>query len=258
VVYFAPNSEQGFLDAVSAAVHDRRHRPSILSISWGQSESAWARQTLRAIDEVFAEAAAMGMTVFCASGDLGSANGVPGGAQHVNFPASSPYVLGCGGTSLAASGGHIVNETVWNDALGASGGGVSAVFPVPEWQRRAGVPASANPGGHRGRGVPDIAATAEGYRAFIEGSWGVGHGTSAVAPLFAGLMARINQKLRRPAGYLNPLLYRQYGELLQLGALREITAGRNGAYRARKGWDACTGLGSPRGAALAAVLGKRL
>jgi kumamolisin len=257
VVYFAPNTDRGFLDAITTAIHDQRHTPSVLSISWGAPESAWTAQALQAFDQAFQDAAALGVTVCCASGDDGSSDGASDGHAHVDFPAASPYVLACGGTHLEVTGSAISSEVVWNDGAsgGATGGGVSNVFPLPDWQRNAHVPASANDGIHIGRGVPDVAGDADpatGYQVLVDGHQAVFGGTSAVAPLWAALIARLNQQLGQPVGYLNPLLY---GRLL--GGCNDITSGSNGAYQAQAGWDACTGLGSPDGTKLLRALAQR-
>ena len=133
VVYFGPNTDAGFLDAVTTAIHDTTNKPSVISISWGGPESAWTPQAMTAMDEAFQAAAAMGITVCVASGDSGSTDGVSDGNGHVDFPASSPYALGCGGTSLRANQTAIASEVVWNDGAngGASGGGISSFFPTP-------------------------------------------------------------------------------------------------------------------------------
>lgn len=253
-VYFAPNSERGFLDAVATAVHDARLAPTILSISWGGPEEGWTAQGLAALDAVFQDAAALGVTVCCASGDNGSDDRVGDGHPHTDFPASSPHVLACGGTRLEVRDGHLVGEVAWNAGLlgGATGGGVSRIFALPPWQRRAGVPPACGRGARRGRGVPDVSGDADprtGYRVVVDGTFRVIGGTSAVAPLWAGLVARCNQALGTSLGFLCPLLYGDLG-----GALRDITEGDNGAYAAGPGWDACTGLGSPDGAAILAAL----
>ncbi|WP_198117302.1 S53 family peptidase [Massilia rhizosphaerae] len=260
-VYFAPNSEQGFVDAIAAAVHDDVHKPSVISISWGAPESDWTEQGLAAMNQAFESAAALGVTVCCAAGDAGSGdqnpdNGTPDGRAHADFPASSPYVLGCGGTRLTADGGTIAAETVWNDdpASSATGGGVSDVFDLPAWQTDAGVPKSVNPGARVGRGVPDVAGNASpatGYRVRVDFMTYTIGGTSAVSPLWAGLVALLNQKLAQPVGWLNPLLY---GPLVGSGAMRDITSGDNGGYAAGAGWDACTGWGAPVGTKLLAAL----
>jgi len=257
VVYFAPNTDAGFLDAVTTAIHDKTNNPSIVSISWGGPESSWTSQAMTSMDEAFQAAAALGVTVCCAAGDDGSTDGVTDGLQHVDFPASSPHVLACGGTRLATNGSTISSETVWNDLAsneGASGGGISDFFALPKFQTGAKVPPSANPGGHVGRGVPDVAGDADpesGYVTRVDGQPDIIGGTSAVAPLWAGLIARINQSLKIPVGYANPLLY---GTVAKAKAFHDVTSGNNGAYTAGPGWDACSGLGTPSGAAILSAL----
>jgi kumamolisin len=253
-VYFTPNTDRGFLDAITTAIHDTTHHPDIISISWGSAESAWTQQAIDNMDAAFADAGLAGITVCVAAGDGGSADGVDDGKAHVDFPASSPHVLACGGTTLRATGTAISAETVWNDTGdGATGGGISDVFPVPSWQASAKIPPSANAGDPAGRGVPDVAGDADpatGYQVRIDGTDTVVGGTSAVAPLWAALVARLNQLAGTPLGFVNPLLY------ANASALRDITSGTNGAYTAGPGWDACTGLGTPDGAKLAALGGK--
>jgi kumamolisin len=260
-VYFAPNSEQGFLDAITTAIHDTVNKPGVISISWGAPESDWSAQALTSFDQAFQAAAAMGVTVCCAAGDAGSGdqnptNTKPDGLAHADFPGSSPHVLCCGGTRLASSGSAIASETVWNDnpQSSASGGGVSDVFDLPAYQDGAKVPRSANPGNRIGRGVPDVAGNAcpaTGYRVRVDFLNVVVGGTSAVAPLWAGLVALMNQKLPKPVGWLNPMLY---GPVVGSGSFHDITSGNIGAYSAGPGWDACTGWGSPDGAKLLAAL----
>jgi kumamolisin len=245
-VYFAPNTDQGFLDAITTAVHDTQRKPSVISISWGGPESSWTAQSLSAFDQAFQDAALLGVTVCCAAGDNGSSDGVTDGAAHVDFPASSPNVLACGGTRLESSG-TTAAEVVWNDGAGggATGGGVSDTFGLPDYQANANVPPSVNPSHFKGRGVPDIAGDADpatGYQVRVDGRSAVFGGTSAVAPLWAALVALINQQLGKPVGFLNGALYGTAET-----ALNDITSGNNGAYKAGPGWDACTGLGSPNG-----------
>ena len=254
-VYFAPNTDQGSIDAVTAAVHDTTRRPSVLSISWGSAEDTWSTQAMTQMEQAFAAAAAVGVTVTVAAGDNGSTDGVSDGLQHVDFPASAPHALGCGGTRLEATGGQIIAETVWNDGpgQGATGGGVSDVFALPSYQLGVGVPPSVNPGARVGRGVPDVAADADpdtGYTVRVDGQTMTIGGTSAVAPLWAGLVALLNEGLGRPVGWLQPFLYSSPAR----PALHDIVQGSNGAYSAGPGWDACTGLGSPDGSALLAAL----
>jgi kumamolisin len=252
-VYFAPNSEAGFVDAVSAALHDSQRKPSVISISWGAPESAWSQQSLGALNDAMQTAVALGVTVCAASGDSGSADGVGDGADHVDFPASSPYALGCGGTHVTASNGQITRETVWgNGEDGATGGGVSATFALPAWQKGLRVVRSSGGAGALvRRGVPDVAADADpstGYVVRVAGAETVVGGTSAVAPLWAALIARINATRSKPVGFVNAKLY------AQPDAFNDVTSGSNGDYSAGPGWDACTGLGTPVGSKVAAVL----
>jgi kumamolisin len=254
VVYFAPNTDQGFLDAITTAVHDSTNQPSAISISWGSAESGWTTQALTNFDEAFQAAAAMGVTVCVASGDNGSSDGVNDGNNHVDFPASDPFVLGCGGTTLQASNEQIVSEVVWNDLPngGATGGGVSNAFPLPTWQDGFGVPLPSVQSG--GRGVPDVSGDADpntGYNILVDGESAVFGGTSAVAPLWAGLVARINQQMGKSIGFLNPLIYSQ---AVEASGFHDVTKGNNGAFNAGPGWDPCTGLGSPDGVPLDAAL----
>lgn len=256
-VYFAPNSDAGFVDAVSQALHDSANKPSVLSISWGGPESSWTDQAVASFNDTLRSAMALGVTICAASGDSGSSDGSPSGKDDVDFPASSPYVLACGGTRLSANAGAstIAREVVWNDGAGggSTGGGVSARFGLPAWQqglRAARVNGSAV--SLAKRGVPDVAADASpasGYEVLIDGqSMPVG-GTSAVAPLYAGLVARINAIAGTAVGFVNQKLYGASN------AFNDITSGNNGTYAAAAGWDACTGLGSPKGRAIAAALG---
>jgi kumamolisin len=253
-MYFAPNTDQGFLDALTTAVHDAKLRPAVVSISWGGPESSWTQQALTSFNSACEDASTIGVTILVASGDDGSTDGTSSGTPTVDFPASSPYVLACGGTKLTLSGTKISSEQAWNELSaneGATGGGVSEVFALPSYQQSAGVPKA--PNGFAGRGVPDVAGDADpetGYNVFVDGQQTVIGGTSAVAPLWAGLLARINQSLKKNVGYLNPLLYTNSVE----ATLHDITVGNNGTYSAGPGWDACTGLGTPDGAALLAAL----
>jgi kumamolisin len=250
-VYFAPNTDQGFIDAVTTAVHDETLQPSVVSISWGDAENNWAAQAIQQMESAFAAAAAMGVTVTVAAGDNGSSDGESDGLAHVDFPASAPHALGCGGTRLVIANGEIASEVVWDDSPGgdAGGGGISDVFALPDYQLDAGVPPSANAGGRVGRGVPDVCGDADpdtGYLVRVDGEDITVGGTSAVAPMWAGLIALLNQALGQPVGFLQPFLYSAPG----IAALNDITSGSNGAYSAGPGWDPCTGLGSPDGAVL--------
>ena len=175
--------------------------------------------------------------IICAAGDNGSTDGENG--PHVDFPASSPHVLGCGGTSLPALSPS--SEVVWNDgtAGGATGGGVSALFALPSWQAKAGVP------GGKMRGVPDVAGCADPNTGWLvpvdAGGNSVIGGTSAVAPMWAAVAAYLMQSLK--VSGLSSFAAALYG--LGGGAFRDITSGNNGTYAAKNGYDCCTGLGAP-------------
>src|SRR5690242_6096725 len=268
VVYFAPFTEQGWVDVVTAAIHDTQNRPSVLSISWGftEGQDIWTPQAIQTVNQAFQAAALQGITICAASGDDGSRDQLDDGRAHVDFPASSPYVLACGGTTLLFSGDTFSGEKVWNDGGrdqggGATGGGVSDDIAQPSWQKGI-VPPSVNPGNHVGRGVPDVAGNADGvsgYAILADGQLlsGVG-GTSAVSPLWSALIARANQKLGKPVGYINPLLYTSLGKT---NAFHDVTSGNNdptggqlGGYQSAAGWDACTGWGSPDGTNLVNAL----
>ena len=261
-VYFADNTDQGFINAISQAVHDTP-TPIAVSISWGQSEDQWAAQSRTGMDQAFQDAAALGVTVMVAAGDNGASDDPNEQTQvHADFPASSPNALACGGTTLIGDTTTftITSEVVWNELAsneGAGGGGVSDVFPVPSYQANAGVPGSAS-GGGTGRGVPDVAGNADpvtGYLVVVDGKQQPIGGTSAVAPLWAGLVARLAQATGKRFGLLQPLLYAGVTAGTAQPGFNDIVTGDNGAYKAGPGWDACTGLGSPDGTALLAVLG---
>ena len=264
VVYFAPNNgDQGFVDAISDAAQ-ASPAPIAISISWGQSEDSWTAQGLSAMNAAMSDAAALGITVCVAAGDNGSADGVSDGQPHVDFPASSPYALGCGGTKLLAdpATGTVTSEVVWNELSaneGAGGGGVSDQFALPTWQADAGVPAraagttAAAGGSAGGRGVPDVAGNADpttGYQIYSGGQAQVVGGTSAVAPLWSALVARLAQATGTRFGLLAPLVYAGVSPGADVAGFRDITSGNNGAYSAGPGWDACSGLGVPDGTAL--------
>jgi kumamolisin len=257
VVYFAPNKGNGFLDAVNAAVHDSDRKPSVISISWGGPEDPAEQQAIQAFHEVFMEAATLGITICVASGDHGTAD-LDGfhwdGKIHVDHPAVDDLVLACGGTQLNLDG----KEVVWNDGTPfgnvvggggwASGGGVSETIGLPDYQKKASIPVSIATG-KKGRGVPDIAMSATDYFTRVHGTEGASGGTSAVAPLMASLVALLNQGKEKNVGFLNPFLYENAAK----GAVKDITVGTNAikstvkGYKAQRGWDACTGLGTPDG-----------
>jgi len=257
-VYFTQFTTQGWVEALQQAITDG-NRISVISISYGNAEDdprgLWTASGISLVNQALEAAASKGITVCVASGDDGSRDDASSGA-HADFPASSPWVLSVGGTSLKATQGadpQIASEVVWNDyalvsPAGAGGGGVSSIFPLPPYQNAAGVPPSSDPPHRIGRGVPDVAAVADPYTGVV-----VMHvsgkelepigGTSASAPLWASLVVRISQALGAKVGFLNPTLYASCAS----GVLNDISVGNNGAYRAGVGWDACTGFGTPDG-----------
>ena len=241
--YMAKNTIVGFKGAFDQAIADGM---DCISCSWGGPEDSWLLADLTSFNTSFQKAAAKGIVITCAAGDNGSSDGESG--AHVDFPASSPFVLGCGGTSLPALSPS--SEVVWNDgrAGGATGGGVSTQFALPSFQAKAGVP------GGKMRGVPDVAGCADpntGWAIVIDSASGttVVGGTSAVAPMWAAVAAYVMQNLGKNAVGLGALLYGLAG-----GAFRDITSGNNGTYAAKAGFDCCTGLGAPVVAKLLAAL----
>jgi kumamolisin len=260
-VYFAANTDQGFIDAISDAVN-ATPTPTAVSISWGQSEDAWSTQSMTAMNDTFADAAALGVTVTVAAGDNGSSDSTTTtSGVHCDFPASSPNVLACGGTTLIGNTSTfaITSEVVWNEQAsneGATGGGVSDVYPLPSYQTSAGVPVNAS-SGKTGRGVPDVAGNADpvtGYNIVVDGQQTTVGGTSAVAPLWAGLIARLAQATGKKFGLLQTSLYAGASAGVAAPGFNDIMEGDNGTYKAGPGWDACTGLGSPNGGDLLTLL----
>lgn len=261
VAYFAPaNDEQGFYRAVSAAAFDEQRKPSVISLSWGWKEEQWQDESaaiLPVVEDLLAEAGRLGITFCCSSGDSGAGGGAgaSGGEQvWVQYPASSPYALSCGGTMIEVRDGEIVSETAWRQEISgqvySSGGGVSVLFDRPSWQD--GIELLDRDGK---RGVPDVAALADrgtGVAMTIGGSEITGGGTSAVAPMWSGLTARLDQALGSPIGHANPRLYAAAKR--QPACFQDVTAGGNQEYQASAGWDAVTGLGSPHGERLQAAL----
>lgn len=281
LVYFAPNSDRGFYDAISAAINagyygynygGSTYYPSSISISWGAAENVWTRSTLISYNNLFATATTTPtvrpptgptkyINIFCASGDNNSGDGQRG--NHADFPSSSPNVIACGGTTLTATVSAISSETVWRSGNYGTGGGFSAVFSRPSYQNSITGIKQQNY-----RGLPDIAADANpstGYSIYIAGIYYTYGGTSAVSPLMAGLMSRLNQ-LRRLKnisntnyGFLNTLLYNsaQYttsgGKNISKLCV-DITSGNNVGYSATIGWDPCSGWGRPIGSSVGALM----
>ena len=277
-VWFSQFSEKGWVDALDAAMHDPKYKPQVLSISWGYAEdvSVWTAAAVNQVNEALQEAALMGITVCVAAGDDGSSDGIADGHAHVDFPCASPYVLAVGGTLLRT--GAKRSERAWKDGDGlradnggSTGGGVSLRMARPAWQSGLDI-APVNPGQSVGRIVPDVAANASantGYFVVAGGQQEISGGTSAAAPLWAALVARMNQQLSaagKRVGYLTPLLYGAAapgaGSLGQQGC-NDIHSGDNitahvGGFKSTAGFDAVTGWGSPKGKDLLAALTKVL
>jgi kumamolisin len=255
-VYFASNNgDQGFIDAISAAVHDTERKPSVISISWGGPEDLTDQQGIDAFHELFAAAGALGITVCIASGDHGTADldAAHWDQQiHVDHPACDDLVLACGGTQIDNG-----SDVVWNDGTPldqggwATGGGISEAFAVPSYQTAANKINSID-NGKPGRGVPDIAMSATNYFTRVDRQEGPSGGTSAVAPLMAALVALLNQAKHKNVGFLNPFLYSSVAK----GVVHDVTSGTNAitntvkGYNAGPGWDPCSGLGTPDGTAI--------
>jgi kumamolisin len=292
-VYFAPNTVQGYIDALTTAIHDTANAPSVLSISYGAAEniSSWTCALITTVSSVFQEAAQLGITVLVASGDDGTNVRVFDGGAHVSYPASDPWVIACGGTYTANVKGSSFTQGTWSDPLGAGGGGLSVCFvPPPSWQAKAKLPPSVITGNPQGRGVPDIAGNASPYSGYdlilygesttklkltapAKGVLGVIGGTSAVAPLYAALIALINADLDEPVGYLNPTLY-ALAETPGQKVFADIDDGASNSwhynapvppksppitgtspgYTSAPGWDACTGWGTVNGLELLSAL----
>jgi kumamolisin len=234
---------QDIASAVQMAANDGC---DVCSISWGADEAVWGAQAAQQMEDAAAAATTAGMIVFAASGDNNSGDGGSTPAN-VDVPAACPHVVGCGGTYKTSS-----EEIVWNDNPGQSngegtGGGYSTIFPTQSWQLNAPPPPTGTQFG-TGRMVPDVAGDADpntGYDVYVHGAGTVVGGTSAVAPLYAGLFASFGTKL----GFVNPTLWQNPA------AFNDITVGDNGLYKAAAGPDPCTGLGSPIGISLAALFG---
>jgi kumamolisin len=271
-VYYATWDQKGWLDLIEKVTGDH---PVTLSISYGLAEDSpdWEAAVLQAINTALQAAAMVGITVCVSSGDDGTNCDMPDSRVHVEFPGSSPFVLSVGGTMLAGAGGA-QDEVVWwespgrrigNGHSGATGGGVSAIFPRPAWQT-VGIK-SLNGGAIQGRVVPDVAALAGPplYAGVLNGQSFPDGGTSASAPLWASLLARISAALpaAKQQRFVAPLLYQNGpggGTVGEAGCI-DILSGNNASfpkpgkgYPAQKGYDAVTGWGVPRGKALLAAL----
>lgn len=250
-VIFAPNSEKGFIDAINYVV--KKNIFSTMSISWGAPENAWSNNGKQQMNSSLQKAALLGITVCVAAGDNGATDG-ESGSLNVDFPASSPYVLSCGGTSLYCPSytynSNTTQEVVWNNANGAAtGGGYSSVFSQPSYQTPY-ITASTY------RAVPDVSANADpvyGYIILANSKYRIVGGTSAVAPLYAAYLAYIQSSSNKKKQWMVPLLYQAKKQ--NPASFHPVTTGNNGYYSANSNfWSPCTGLGSPNGSTLTTTL----
>jgi kumamolisin len=255
-VYFAGNSTDSLTRAIHRAVFDDVNRPQVISVSWGSAEKFWPATSRDAMQAVLADAVRLRISIVFAAGDDLATGGLTDHRVHVWFPASSPYALGCGGTALTLDGNgtSISAEAVWKEGFAGTGGGISDVFPVPAYQSNLVLPASLNDGAVR-RGVPDVACAAAGtpgYRIILNGQQVVKYGTSAATPLWAALLAMANAERDEPVGFVNSTLYSN--PALCRGIIRGDNRIGDRGYDAGPGWNACTGLGVPKGADIIAAL----
>lgn len=245
-IYFAPNTI--FEDPINTAIHDKVNSPSVLSISWAGGETEWSSSAIAAVEAVFAQAVILGITICVSSGDQGSSY-ANSNTKQVLYPASSYYVVGVGGTTLTLSSSMRLNEVAWS----GSGGGVSTVFSLPSYQTGLSIKTypSLTSSSLAVRGVPDVSANADpntGYQFYwgSQNTYSQYGGTSAAAPLIAGLIAQLIQLTGRRIGMANTLFY------ANTSAFYDVTSGNNAygsvsGYTATNGWDAVTGLGVPIG-----------
>ncbi|MFD7642831.1 protease pro-enzyme activation domain-containing protein [Kitasatospora sp. NPDC059795] len=256
LVYEAPNSDQGEIDMAAKIVSD--NRVQVISISWGSCEPDTTASSMTAVNNSFKQAAAQGISIFSASGDDGSRDctrSTSGSSvKAVDFPASSPYNTGVGGTNLKVSGTAYSSESAWSTA----GGGVSTQFAKPTWQTGTNVTGTM-------RTVPDIASNADpnsGFAIYTQGTssagWQVYGGTSAAAPLWSGFAALYNQKAKAASkptlGEVNPKLYTVANSSSYGTALHDVTSGSNQDFAAKTGYDQVTGWGTPIADGLANAL----
>lgn len=256
-MYFAQNSLQGFIDTITTSTNDTTNNPSVISVSWGTLDSNWSTASRNSFETAFQSAVAKGITVFVAAGDYGTKATSTSSYGTVQYPATSPYVVCAGGSVVSINNDYsIASERAWGgstDGGFAGGGGTSTIFSIPSWQSGKSYSTKTYSGtitALASRGIPDMAAMATGYSFYYSSNntFGTFLGTSAVAPLLAGMMARINQLTGKRIGFVNSEWY-----AAQSTAFNDITTGSNtlssgtSGFSATTSWDACTGLGSPIG-----------
>lgn len=256
-MYFAPNTYQGFIDTIITPTNDTVNNPSVISVSWGTTDTNWGSVNRNAFEAAFAAAVVKGITVFVAAGDYGVRALSSSATYTVQYPGTSPYVVCAGGTVISINNDYsIASEIPWGTSGGstAGGGGVSGIFGIPTWQ--TGFNSKLYPGGTvsalTGRGIPDVSAMATGYTFYYGAGNATGTfvGTSATAPLLAGMMARLNQLSERRIGFVNSDWYAVRTTAFNDQITGDNHGGNAVGYMADTGWDAATGLGSPIGTEL--------
>lgn len=255
LAYEGPNTNAGILAIFSRIANDNRAKT--VSTSWGLSEMDSTTSFMKSENQIFMQMAAQGQTLFAASGDAGAydttVNNKP--VLSVDDPASQPYVTGVGGTRLILGAGQSYgSESVWSNGANQSGGGggISQVWPLPDWQQTVTTKAS-----NTMRNVPDISLNSDpatGYSIYYRGGWTVLGGTSCAAPIWSGFAARVNQQRIANGlpslGWFNPTLYKTAQTLRYSSDFHDITQGNNLYYSAGPGYDNATGWGTFLGAGL--------
>lgn len=266
------NASNALYEAVKMVVD--KHLGDVVSMSWGLGENSYGESGFSAagflnyayIDYYFQKGAAEGITFLASSGDYGAFDGTT--TVTADFPSTSPFVTGVGGTTLfmsgtagAINGGNssasYSGETAWSVSpqyVGAqgvsSGGGYSSIFAQPYYQ--AGAITSL------ARASPDVSADANPYTGFVivlEGGDVAIGGTSLASPLWAGMVADMDQFAGKSLGLLNPYLYSVYSNRSQYDrAFHQVATGFNGEYQAGPGYNVVTGLGTPNLPALASAI----
>lgn len=248
VVYEAPNTDQGLIDNYQRIATDNKSKS--ISVSWGIGEQHASSATMNSLHTIFQQYATQGQSIFAASGDNGAYDS-GGSTLEVDSPANDPYVTGVGGTHLNLSGSSYSSESVWANSTNKTGGGggLSKVYAMPSFQSGTGVQNSYSNGK---REVPDVSADADpstGYSIYSQGAWTVVGGTSAAAPLWAGIAALNNQYAaangKGNLGQANPTLYKMFNTAQTYNAFHDVTSGSNLYYPATTGYDMSSGIGTP-------------
>ena len=262
IVYEGPNTTQGVNDTYNKIVTD--NKAQVMTVSWGECETASGTSELQTLDSIFKQGAAQGISMYAAAGDSGAYDCNDTNLA-VDSPASDPYITGVGGTNLQLNGGAYGSESVWSNPTdtqrspqgSGGGGGISNTFAQPSWQTGPGV---SNQYSNGNREVPDVSADADpatGYAVYCTVSasgcpssgWIEVGGTSAAAPLWAGSTATINSYLQQQGksrvGFANPVLYGLNNAQQQYAPFHDVTSGTNLYYPATAAYDEASGWGSP-------------